>query len=471
MRYVFFTFNGYSMPMAKRLQDEGNEVVVAQIGRPESLDIDGWQGEKEEPEVRRRRLSLYDGILDKQDAKKALRDLEWDADRGRNPSATFVVVDHNNLCKFAEKVAALGYSGLLPDTSDYDREKDREASQEFVKKNYSGQLKVIESQSLKSADDGIAIVEDSDKLWVLKSHGNLAETIVPKTMSLELNHAQIIGALRRDAKDYEKGGFLIEQKIRRPIEFTPEIAFWDGEPIYSQVEIECKPIGAGDVGRDGGGAINLVVKTSLRDPISKAFFPEAVFTMAKKRRGLFIFDAGILYDPEAKEYFFTEFAGNRWSWGGAYSEMAMAQLYGKTASNYFESVAKGENPLRRRFGATVTMYNTIPDLEYADCQKEGIPVVFDETLASSLNFYQVKAAKDGGLENVGYNDPLFAYISASGDELKHCIDMTYRAVDAVSFKEVLYRYKGDYLAKNYTSSIPNRLDFLVKQKLIPDIDA
>lgn len=470
MRYVFFTFNGYSMPMAKRLQDEGNEVLVAQIARPDSLGIDGWQSQKEDPEVRRRRLSLYDGILDKKDAEKVLRDLAWDADRGRNQSATFVVADHNNLCKFAERVARLGYTGLLPDTSDYEREKDREASQEFVNKHYNGQLKVIESQSLKSAEDGIAIVEGSDKLWVLKSHGNLAETIVPKTMSLELNHAQIIGALQREAKDYEKGGFLIEQKIRQPIEFTPEIAFWDGEPIYSQVEIECKPIGAGDVGRDGGGAINLVVKTSLRDEISKRFFPEAVFAMAKKRKGLFIFDAGILYDPETKAYFFTEFAGNRWSWGGAYSEMAMAQLYGKTASNYFESVAKGENPLRRKFGATVTMYNTIPDLDHADCQKEGIPVVFDEALARNLNFYQIKASEDGGVENVGYNDPLFAYISGSGDDLKHCIDMTYRAVDAVSFKEVLYRYKVDYLSKDYSSSIPNRLDFLTKQKLIQPID-
>lgn len=83
---------------------------------------------------------------------------------------------------------------------------------------------------------------------------------------------EIIGALKTDGKLYEKGGYVLEKRICDPIEFTPEIAFWNGEPIYSHVEIECKPLGAADTGTDGGGAVNLTVRTELGDPINDLFF-------------------------------------------------------------------------------------------------------------------------------------------------------------------------------------------------------
>lgn len=456
MKFAFFSFSGYSFPIAKRLIDEGNEVLVGQVSAPEKLNVSGWQGRKESSEEKQRRMSLYDGILDKLDADVLLRQLK----NSKDLSDYFVVVDHNNLCEYGEKLLALGALGFIPDRADYEREKDRAKAKKFVEKNYDI-LKVQEGYSFKKAQDGIELINESDDLWVLKSDGNLGATIVPKTKDVRLNHMEVVGALRADAKDYETGGYLLEKKIRDPIEFTPEIAFWNGEPIYTQVEIECKPIGAGDTGPDGGGAINLVVRTDLDDPINELFFPKAVYKLAQSRKGLFLFDAGVLYDPDEAEFYFTEFAGNRWSWGGVFSELAMATDKNRNATEYFARIAAGKNPLRYKYGATVSFYNINPDKKYASLEAQDLPVYFKRAAEEYLWLYQIRKDKEtGALLNVGCGDILLGYASSCGNSLSATIAGVYKIIDNLSFKELIFRPKSDYLSKDYTSSILNRYDFL-----------
>lgn len=458
MKYIFLTTSGYSFPIAKQLVDEGREVIVGQVKDPADLHVDGWQGKPEDPEETKRRLSLYDGMLEKLDGNYLMRRMRYIADAGK-ASDYFVVVDHNNLCRYGEKIAEMGFVGLVPNEADYQREKDREAAHAFVRANYRD-VHIMESTSLSKADEGVALVNDSDCLWVLKSNGNLAETIVPKVADIELNHREIIGALEHDRKGYEKGGFLLEQKIANPVEFTPELAFWNGEPIYSQVEIECKPIGAGDVGADGGGAINLVVRTDLDDPINELCFPPIVYDMARNRRGLFIFDAGILYDPKSRQFYFTEFAGNRWSWGGVFSELAMSHQSGKTASRYFENVAAGRDPLTYKFGATVSLYNMSVDGKKAELHAEGMPVYWKEEIADRLYLYQVRKEKESFV-NVGCSDILLGYATGYGNTMGACVRRAYETVSGISLKEMLYRHCHDYLSTDYPSAICNRLRFLV----------
>ena len=458
MKFAFFTFSGYSLPIAKRLLDEGNEVLVGMISTPEKLNVDGWQGRKESAEEKKRRLSLYDNILDKLDADTLLKQLRFNKDKDKDEY--FIVVDHNNLCEYGEKLLALGFTGFIPNRADYELEKDRAKAKKFVEKNYDV-LQVPEGYSLKKAQEGIDLVNDSDNLWVLKSDGNLGATIVPKTKDVRLNHMQIIGALKADAKDYEEGGYLLEKKIANPIEFTPELAFWNGEPIYSQVEIECKPIGAGDTGPDGGGAINLVIRTDLDDPINELFFPKVVYKLAKSRRGLFIFDAGVLYDPDEAIFYFTEFAGNRWSWGGVFSELAMATEKNRNATEYFSRVSSGKNPLRYKYGATVSLYNVAPDKKFASLEAQDLPVYFKRAAEEYLWLFQIRKDKESNsLVNVGCGDILLGYASACGNSLSATISSAYKIVDNLSFKELLYRPKNDYLSKDYSSSILNRFDFL-----------
>lgn len=183
MKFAFFTFLGDSLPIAKRLIDEGNEVLVGQVSSSEKLKVEGWFGAKEAPEKKRRRLSLYNNILDKLDADELIKRLIFERDK--NKEDYFVFVDHNNLCEYGEKLLSLGFSGLIPNRDDYEREKDRTKAKAFVEKNYD-MLEVPESFSFKYIQEGIDLVDDSGDCWVLKSNGNLGTTIVPGLMILDL---------------------------------------------------------------------------------------------------------------------------------------------------------------------------------------------------------------------------------------------------------------------------------------------
>jgi len=403
MKYIFITFTGASFSIAKRLIDEGNEVMVGQVRDPDELRIKGWQADKESPEKRNRRLSLYDGMLDKIDANYALQKMQHIADIGK-AEEYFVVLEHNNLCRYGEKILKMGFTGLLPNYEDYDREKDRVAAHVFVETYYPN-LHLLPSQSLTKAADGISLVQQSDDLWVLKSNGNFGNTVVPRTENVALNHMQIVGALEACREQYERGGYLLEVKIAQPIEFAPVLAFWNGEPVYAHVEFECKPMCAGDVGPDAGGATNLVLRLDTDDEALSMFFPPIVYEMARARRGLFLFDAGVLYDPATRKCYFTEFAGNRWGWGGVFSEMTMAAERGKVPTAYFEDISAGVSPFRYRFGATVSLYNTAPDSRFPRMMAGDRPIYCDEEVDHSLLYFQqIKKGKDGIYRNVGGRD-------------------------------------------------------------------
>lgn len=455
MRFAFFTFSGNSLPIAKRLQDEGNDVIVGQVARAEKLNVEGWQSKKETTEERRRRLSLYDNMIEKLDADELVKKLRFDSDK--NKSEIFVVVDHNNLCMYGEKLDAMGCVGLIPTFEDYEREKNRLKAKKFVEKYYDA-LELPEAKELKRVEEGIELVEDGRDLWVLKSNGNLGSTIVPKTTDVQLNHMEIVGALKADKKDYEKSGFLLEQKIKDHVEFTPQLAFWNGVPIYSQIEIECKPMGAGDTGPDGGGAINLIVRTSLDDDVNSMFFPPIVHDMAKKRRGLFLFDAGVLFDTKTTRFYFTEFAGNRWSWGGVFSELAMATEKNRNASEYFARVSSGKNPLHYNFGATVSLYNIGCDKKFPCLESDNLPVFWRRAADEYIWIYQLRKNDEDCIVNVGCGDPLLGYASGCGDSLSQCVESTYKVIDNFSFREVLYRPKSDFLSREYATAILNRFE-------------
>jgi hypothetical protein len=192
LKYIFISFTGASFSIAKKLIDEGNDVIVGQVRWSESLKTKGWQSAKESPELRRRRLSLYDGMLKKLDADDVIRDMRYIAQAGKAEDY-FVVLEHNNLAGYGEKILKMGFVGMIPNMEDYEREKNRGEAQEFVRTYYDS-VGLLPSQEFSSVADGIGFVEKNTELLVLKSNGNFGNTIVPRTRNIELNHLQIIGA-------------------------------------------------------------------------------------------------------------------------------------------------------------------------------------------------------------------------------------------------------------------------------------
>jgi hypothetical protein len=460
--HIIFTFEGDLLPVAYALEREGADVFVCQIEDGKDLGVDSWMAEKEDPEKKRRRLSMYDRMIE----KHSLNDtLEWMSEQTR-PQDFFVSFGFNSCHKIAEKVRAMGFKGLLHTEADYDRECDRQASKEFVKAHYPG-LTVRPVTTIKGVDKVIAFIESSDKIWCIKSEGDHAETIVPNSDDTKIAHELTISQLRTQRADYEKGNLLLEEKIPHATEFTPQMAFWDGKPIYSQVEIETRMLGSGDLGPQTGGNQNVVIRTELDCKLNDIAFPEAARALVKGREGLFLLDAGILAGEDGKLYF-TEFAGSRWGWGGIFSELAAAD----SVTGYFDQIAKGRDPYRFDVGSSIAFHTLKPDLKYPKFNLEDQVIVVTDSIARNIYLQQCKRKKideEDRIVNVSYQmfgEKALGYAVGCGYSVKEAVRDAYDSLQGVGMKEFYYRPKFDALSKDYHSSILNRYEFLKDRDLI-----
>lgn len=454
--FIFLTKESDALPIADRLQDEGKRVVVGII----TEEPVGSSKAKEEC-----RLSLYDNILEKQPAEKVL---SW-MKTVQKKEDWFVMCDYGDLWPYSERALKMGFTkGIFPTKEGYTLEQDRQAGKAFAKKYYP-KLKVAPAHEFKKTKDAIKfLLDQGDSVFVLKSEGSNAETVVPMTDDIDLARRQIIGALESEGKDYEKGGFTLEEKIRNPMEISPIILFWNGKPLFSLVELENKPIGAGNIGRYSGGCQNLTIQTPLDCKLNQIAFPPMVYEMAKKQPGIGIYDAGLLHADG--EFYFTEWVAQRWGWDGIFSEIAMcANSEGKeAASRHFDFICEGHNPLGYDFGAAVRMFQTEPDAKRADVYQDGYNMDWEEDVVDQLFFYCIKKIKEQQKErfvSVGYVKDL-GVATGAGDTAAEAIEKAYYAANRFAMVGVLYRPMFDFISTAYPAAIMNRYQFLLDEKLI-----
>ena len=457
-KYCIFTLDGDLFPVAYSLIQEGKDVLVCQIDNPNLLGTDTWLSQKEDPEVRRRRLSLYDGMLEKLSLPKMYSKMIGIKDKDN----CFVIFGHNSLYKISDRVRKMGFNtGLFPNEDDYIREQERQKSKDFVKKYYPG-LKVAETKEFSNVDEVIKFVEESDKFWVVKSDGNHGETIVPDRDDLELAKQQIKSELTNSKNAYNQGKLILEQKIMNAIEFAPQMIWYNGKPVCSEVEIETRMFGSGDIGDQTGGNENVVIPTMVDDKINEIAFPQIMHDIAKKHVGMFIADAGILSD--GKDLYFTEFAGSRWGWGGIFSELSAAG----SCDDYFQAIVEGEDPYRFDFGVGLAVYSIRSDSKFPMLNQEGLSIFIKDESRSNFFIMQCKMKKDQ-LVNVGYrefdSEPL-GYVVGRGDTLQEAVKEIYDTLQGISMKGIFYRPYEDFLSEAYTSSVVNRIKFLEKENLI-----
>lgn len=459
--FIFITREGDPLPIADRLKDEGKDVVVGIVEE---------EKEKGTPKDERR-LALYDGIIDVHDAEDVMAWMKGT----RNKDDYFVMFDYGDLWPWSERALKMGFTkGVFPTEETYKLEDDRQAGKKFAKDNYPG-LKVAPVHEFKKVDDAIEFLnEQQGKIFVLKSEGSNAETVVPTAKDPDLCKQQLIGALRSEAKDYEKGGFTLEEKIQNPIELSPVMVTWNGKPLFTLIELENKPLGAGNIGRLTGGCQNLSILTPMDCPLNKIAFPPAVFEMAKKQPGIGIYDAGLLFD--GKEFYFTEFCGTRWGWDGIFSELAMSEdrQHKNGVSRHFDLISEGKSPITWKFGASVRMFQTDVHSKDADCFQDGYQVDWDDKVSDQLFFYTIKKEQQEDDEekprfvSVGYRKD-FGVGTGSADLPHEAIDRAYQAVEGVAMTGLYYRPRFDFRSKDYFASIENRFEFLVKSGLVGQI--
>lgn len=456
MKYVFFALEAYPLPIAAHLVAEGHEVWVGMLQSANRLMLKGVKDASTATETKRR-LSVYDGLLVKHTADEVMKML-WKVP-AKERDDYFVFFDYNNMFNLADQVRKMGFkNGLFPTEWYWRMEKERALAKAFVVKNYPD-IKVAEAHDFKTTKDGIAFLQATeDKTYVLKSNGNSAGTVVPKTDDPNEAREMLVDALTKQKQGYEAGGFLLEEKIPDCLEVTPVMVFYDGEPVYSLVEFECKGFGAGDIGVQKGGNLALSVKTPLDCELNRRSFPKAVYELAKKQPGLCIWDLGLLYDGE--DFYFGEYCAQRFGWDGIFSEMVMRDDGKPFVAAYFEDIVAGKNPLKNIYGASVRLFNLGGNSSTEDSGNtgsvadDGIPVTWDDAVSNNLFLYMVKEKKDE-IVTVGGFDFLGVATGAS-EVLETAVSKAYAVVDAVTCETKYYRPQFDYLSMAYKSSILNR---------------
>lgn len=431
LNIIWWSCDGVAFSIAHKLIQEGNNVIVVQVQEKKG----------EDEESKKRRLSVYDGMLSKISEKEALKFME----KIENKKDWIVFFDFNELTDYSEKALEMGFTkGLFPTADDLALEEDRNAMKEIVKKEYP-ELTLGEVNEYSSVDDAIEMLNETDKVWVLKGSNENSPTVVPDNNDPELSKQTLIDALEAHRKDYEDGGFILEEKIVDMLEITPQIVFLDGKVVFTDIDFENKPIGAGNNSVQTGAMQSLVVKSKPKDKINDIAFPDWVYKRAKEHTGLFVFDASMLVKDGI--YYFGEVCSQRFGYDSFFAEIAMAE----SATNFFTDMFNGKNPLRKDFGVAVRGLNM-----HKDAAERRVLTGISMSVSDEENTFIFDCKEeDGKYVTCGTSWDMVVFTGAS-DEIEEATDIAYEALDGFAFEAMYSRPKFDMLSFDYTSSIPNR---------------
>jgi hypothetical protein len=446
MKYIFFSIDGCSFSIADKLVKEGADVTTAQVNDLSTLEANVFDSDKDAKE---RRLSVYDGILDKLPAEKVIKAMK----KIENKDDYFVFFDVNTLWKYSEMALEMGFTkGLFPTKEDWLLENDRAAAKKIVEKHYPD-IKVAETEEFAAVEEAMQFLDESKDVYVLKGNSDEAPTIVPHTNDVKFAKELLIDALEGHKAEYEDGGFILERKIPNVLELTPEMFWWNGEPIATSVDFETKNFGGGDVnGVQVGCGLGLVVRTEMEDKVTSMAFPKWVHSRAKGRKGLTVWDCSMLYQPEEGAFYFGEFCSNRMGYDSLFCEIAMAG----SATEFFEAIAEGKNPFKKRFGASVRGMN-----QHKHGVDEGGRVLKDARIQwkgeseKDLFIFDIKKDEKGNHVTCGNGWDLVVATGASDDEY-YAIELAYEALEGFCFDGMYHRTKEDFLCDSYQTSIFNR---------------
>ena len=310
--------------------------------------------------------------------------------------------------------------------------------------------------------------------WVLKGRGDGCETICPKSDDPVIASKELIKALLGNKKGYEEMGYILEERIVGGVEITPECFFWNGKPVYFDMDLEVKTFGGAESGSNVGCGLNLIIQTKKNDKINQLAFPPYVYESVKDTVGMRMVDIAIIIDPVDDGLYFLEFCPNRVGWDSFPTQITMAG----GASNFFEKMAQGENPFQYHYGTAVRLFNDTDDHDRYPAADMGM--VWKKEIDEYVFPYDVKAPKkkeepdeEGqGEDMIEYNTAGAvkdaAVVTCADDSIYKAICMVYDYVKQFSLKDALYRSKDDFLSFSYPQAILARLEYMLKLRLIDD---
>lgn len=456
MKYLFITYSGLSLPIAYKLQQEGNEVVVGQIE-----DIKEYVMEEEAKKAsesdfnRQRRMKLFKNMVKMQPAEKVIEQLKL----AKNKQEHFVFFEENNLYRWADKVRDLDVQGNFPTREDYLFEIDRDHAKEFVKTHYQ-KLYTPEVKEFSRVADAIAFLKETNEIWVLKGKHDHAKTFVPTMNDAALAKGQIIEMLNNFPSEYERLGFILEIFIPYIIEMTPEKMYYDGVPLVTTMNFENKSFGSGNISIQTGCSEDLIFPTDMEDKINKICFPPIVDEMARQHKGLFIWDASILINKRDGKMYFGEFCSNRPGYNSFFTELSLMG----SVTQFFEKIVRKESPFNLGTVATSVRLFNLNRNEVTERVAADLAIDYRPEIEKDLWLWDVRKNQRGKLVTVG-SDWNLAVMTGSGKSIDEAVARMYKNVDGFAFVGAYYRSKDDYLSLDYSTSIINRLNYGLERGL------
>ncbi|MDE2590535.1 MAG: hypothetical protein KGL95_12830 [Patescibacteria group bacterium] len=458
MKYAFFTFDGFGLPLAKRLINEGHDVIVGTVNNiEETLTNSEKKNRRSEPSKDKiQRLQKYNGIVPKTSAYKLLQKLK----KVKNPQEYFIFFDDNNLFTYANELKQYNFYGNFPTMEDKEFEFDREKAKKFVNAHYPDLL-VAENKTFKKISDAEVFLKSNRNLWVLKSQTNSLVTFVPNTNDIEQSNKQILETLYASHTLYEKTEFMLEKKIQSIIEITPEKIYYDGVPLGMTINFENKFLNNGNTGIQVGCAGDLVFPVSMDSKIHDLCFPPIVDKLAKKHKGLFFWDASLLIEKKTGDMYFGEFCPNRPGFDCFYTYLTQLP----SAHYFFETVVQKKSPFTLgTVGASVMLFNLSQDTDTHQIQSD-ITVSLTNKHMKNIWLYDVyHDKKTSEYKTVGYDNQL-GPVTGTGNTITQAASAVYETIKNVQMSGLYYRPKFDYLSLDYQTSILNRLEYVIQKKL------
>jgi hypothetical protein len=310
-----------------------------------------------------------------------------------------------------------------------------------------------------------AQISEKDQIYCIKGFDEDAETFVPESDDPLIAKLELQDQLMEGQKEYEKSGFILEKKVEDGIELTPEMAWWEGKPIYASVCLELKKKHAGNLGKLTGCAADFVFEVPIDSEIMRMSIPPAIHEMAKRKPGLFIYDAALMFDPEDDTPYYLESCSNRPGWNCFFTEM---ELVGSPTA-FFEAIVKGENPFKggRKFAASVRVFNDNLDKDQGGKAAEGVPLYMPEEDDPNIWFMDLKE-DDGKMVSCGYGHDL-AVVTGSGDTPEDAFYELSENAERLIFKKRTFRPYHDLVSDAYSGAILPRYEYGLEMGLFGEM--
>ena len=455
MKYIYITFDGLALPLAYKLKQEGCDVTVGVVDDIREYVMEEEVGRaKESEEEKNKRKSQFRGMLELQDANRVV---DW-MKNIKNPGEYFVLFDENNMYRWADKIRDLGFEGMFPTKQDYLFEVDRDMAKKFVKENYK--LYTPEVVEFDTIESGLKFLETTDKFWVLKGKHDSAKTFVPDVNDLNLAKGQITEMLKNFPDKYERLGYILEELIPTIVEFCPEKHYYNGVAISTNLGLENKSFGSGNISVQTGCAEDIAFPTDMEDRINKIAFPPVVDEMARQHKGFFIWDASILVNRRDGKMYFGEFCSNRMGYNASFTQLAQVG----SLNDFYEKLVKKQNPFTLgTVAVSVRVFNMNTDEDTHEVSSK-ITVDYKPEIEKDLWLWDVRKNSRGRLVTVG-TDWNLAIITGSGKSIDEAVNRLYKNVDGLAFVGAYYRSKDDFVSLDYPTSILNRLNYGLERGL------